>query len=75
MNRLDTSAQTRNTGRQTRLLNQLERAKQLYLMGYFTQKEYLLEKARVESVIAELAPVTRTSVLDAGEFLQDFGQI
>jgi hypothetical protein len=44
-------------------------------MGDFTQKEYLLEKARVESVIAELAPVTRTSVLDAGEFLQDFGQI
>ena len=44
-------------------------------MGDFTKKEYLLEKARVESVIAELAPVTRTSVLDAGEFLQDFGQI
>ena len=49
-------------------------------MGDFTKKEYLLEKARVESAIAELAPVTRTSVLDAGEFLageflQDFGQI
>ena len=44
-------------------------------MGNFTKKEYLLEKARVESAIGELAPVTRTSVLDAGEFLQDFGQI
>ena len=44
-------------------------------MGDFTKKEYLLEKARVESAIAQLAPVTRTSVLDAGEFLQDFGQI
>jgi len=73
MNRLDTSAQTRNTGRQTRLLNQLERAKQLYLMGDFTQKEYLLEKVRIESTIAELAPVTSANVLDAGEFLQDFG--
>ena len=44
-------------------------------MGDFTKKEYLLENARVESAIAKLAPVTRTSVLDAGEFLQDFGQI
>ena len=44
-------------------------------MGDFTKKENLLEKARVESAIAQLAPVTRTSVLDAGEFLQDFGQI
>jgi hypothetical protein len=42
-------------------------------MGDFTQKEYLLEKVRIESTIAELAPVTSANVLDAGEFLQDFG--
>jgi len=35
----------------------------------------LITKARVESTITELVPVTSTSVLDAGEFLQDFGQI
>ncbi len=35
----------------------------------------MITKARVESTITELVPVTSTSVLDAGEFLQDFGQI
>tara|TARA_B100000959_G_scaffold93021_1_gene98807 strand:+ start:1775 stop:2014 length:240 start_codon:yes stop_codon:yes gene_type:complete len=35
----------------------------------------LITKARVESTIAELALITSTSVLDAGEFLHDFEHI
>jgi site-specific DNA recombinase len=57
------------------LRGQLARARQLFVLGDMSEREYNLEKTRVQSEIDQLQPVPELDLLKAGEMLADFSNV
>ena len=57
------------------LQDQLERAKELFMLGDWTESRYLREKARVELALAQLQPAVQPAlnVQEAARLLQSYG--
>lgn len=76
--KLGLGSQTNTDDRErVKLAGQLERAKQLFVLGDWTENEYLRERARVELALAQIKPtaVQHIDVEQAATLLENFGKV
>ncbi len=59
----------------TQLTARLERAKQLFFLGDWSEAQYLKEKSAVEADLAQLRPADTVDVEKAAEVLQSLGRL
>jgi DNA invertase Pin-like site-specific DNA recombinase len=59
----------------TRLNNQLERAKRLFVLGDISETEYQHDKARIESLRSQIQPVQTADLQEASKLLETFGTV